>query len=202
MLTFGQGMYLLVPTGSDKRVHHPGSPTATAYVFKRSSEAVSAEQRQTFRVSVALSDIRAQIGNQKSCHIIDFSPEGFAAIASPGFSLGSMQKIHLTYDKQTITADARVQTIKVMPTGKVRYGFLVPNSNPTARNTLQKISITFQRTQLKRLAGAAEPAPPLQNKGDGDLFYPRKISEKRGEKRSPSPLFWIYGCRNNNIEDA
>jgi hypothetical protein len=197
-------MYLLVPTGSDKRVLHPGkviesnresfaiqmdtpvtlnagfetlaycevrgkffqqgatltesrtdSPVVTTYVFKRTTEPVSAEQRQTFRVSVALSNIRAEIGNQKNCHVVDLSPEGLAAIASPGFSQGSVQKISIVYENQTITADASVQTIKVMPTGKVRYGLLVPASNVTARKALQKISVTFQRTQLKRLAGAA-----------------------------------------------
>ncbi len=203
MLTNGQEMYLLEPSGSDKRVLHPGKviessadafaivlakplnvavgtemlafcdvrgkffqqgailieiradADKTVFAFNRSGEAISAENRQTFRVSVAIAEIYAQIGKQKKCHVVDFSPEGFGAIGSPGFDLGSLQKVSITYDQFSLSADARVQTIKVLPNGKVRYGFLVPKSNIAARITLQKLSASFQRTQLKRLAGAA-----------------------------------------------
>jgi hypothetical protein len=203
MLALGQGMFLLVPTGSQKRELHPGKVVESTresftielekpldlvvgletlafcdvrgkffqqgatlteirtdsegitYAFNRSTEPVSAENRQTFRVSVAVSDIFAEIGKQKKCHVADFSPEGLAAIASPGFELGSVQKISLAYEQFNIEADARVQTIKVLSNGKVRYGLLIPKSNIAGRSTLQNISASFQRTQLKRLAGAA-----------------------------------------------
>lgn len=126
-----------------------------AYVFRRESEPVSAEQRQTYRLSIALSGIQAQIGLQEKCQVVDFSPEGLGAIGSPGFSIGSVQKVSLTHGEFTIDADARVQTIKVMANGKVRYGLLVPRSNIAARGALEKLSASFQRVQLRRLAGAA-----------------------------------------------
>jgi hypothetical protein len=125
------------------------------FVFARVGEAVSAEQRQTFRVSVALSNITAEVSGRKKCHVVDFSPEGLAVITSPGFAPGSVVKVQLAHEEYTITADARVQTIKVLPTRKVRYGLLVPNTAVAARKSLLKMSMTFQRTQLKRLAGAA-----------------------------------------------
>jgi hypothetical protein len=130
-------------------------PSARAYVFKRVGEPVSAEQRQTFRVSIALSDMVAQVNDRKKCQVVDCSAEGLAVITSPGLSLGNMVKIVLLHEDNHLAADARIQTIKVMPTGKVRYGLLVPNTNPAARKTLLKMSMGFQRTQLKRLAGAA-----------------------------------------------
>ena len=126
-----------------------------AFVFTRVGEPVSAEQRQTFRVSVALSNISAEVAGQRKCQVVDLSPEGLAIITSPGFLPGSVVKVSLSFEEFTIAADARVQTIKVMPTGKVRYGLLVPNVNAAARKTLLKMSMSFQRTQLKRLAGAA-----------------------------------------------
>jgi hypothetical protein len=125
------------------------------YVFVRVGEPVSAEQRQTFRVSVALSNVIAQVGERKQCQVVDVSPEGIAVITSQGFSIGTTVKIALAHEDNKIAADARIQTIKVLPTGKVRYGLLVPNTNPIARKALLKMSMGFQRTQLKRLAGAA-----------------------------------------------
>jgi hypothetical protein len=129
-------------------------PKAT-YLFLRVGEPVSAEQRQTFRVSVALSDVIAQVGDRKKCQVVDLSPEGLAVITSPGFEMGSMLKVLLTEGDHALLAQARVQTIKVLPTGKVRYGLLVPNNNNAARKTLLRLSMGFQRTQLKRLAGTA-----------------------------------------------
>ena len=128
---------------------------APAFVFARVGEPVSAEQRQTFRVSVALSNIAAEVGPHKKCQVVDLSPEGLAVIASPGLLPGAGVKVSLAYEQESFVAEARVQTIKVMPTGKVRYGLLVPNVNASARKTLLKMSMSFQRTQLKRLAGAA-----------------------------------------------
>jgi c-di-GMP-binding flagellar brake protein YcgR len=132
-----------------------GEPIPAVYAFNRTTEPVSAEQRQTFRVSVALADIFAQLGSQRRCQVADISPEGMAIIGSPGLSIGSVQHIGFAYENFRIDADACVQTIKVLATGKVRYGLLIPRSNATARNTLQRLSVALQRTQLRRLAGAA-----------------------------------------------
>jgi hypothetical protein len=126
-----------------------------AYVFSREGDPISAEQRQTFRVSVAVSNLHADIGMQKNCQVVDFSPEGFAAIAAPGFAIGTTHRFLFAHEQFTINAEVRVQTIKVLSSGKVRYGFLIPRSNVSARNTLHRLSIHFQRTQLRRLAGAA-----------------------------------------------
>jgi hypothetical protein len=125
------------------------------FVFNRNGEPVSAEQRQTFRVSAALSEIYAQVGPLRRCQVADISPEGFAVIASPGFAAGILLPVSFTYENFSIKADARVQTIKVLSTGKVRYGLLVPKANVTARNTLQRLSVALQRTQLRRLSGVA-----------------------------------------------
>jgi len=131
-----------------------GGP-ASIYVFNRVGDPVSAEQRQTFRVSVAAAQIYAQLGKQKQCLVVDISPEGLAVIADAGLTLGSMQKISTSYEQNTILADARIQTIKILPSGKARYGLLIPSSDAVARKTLLKTSMDFQRRQLKRLAGAA-----------------------------------------------
>jgi PilZ domain len=123
--------------------------------FRRAGEPVSAEARQTYRVSVVGAEFTAKIGKLNACSIVDISPEGFAAIVSEHLNLGSVINIKLTAEGQTVSAPARVQTVKERSEHEFRYGFLVPRANIPARKSLQLISAEMQRLQLKRLRGAA-----------------------------------------------
>lgn len=123
--------------------------------FGRVGEVVSAEQRQTFRVSVAMLDLAAQINREDACQIVDMSPEGLAAIAGGLFELGSIVQISFTHEGHAVSASARVQTATQRPDGKFRYGLLVSTRHVAARKALESISSRAQRLQLRRLAGAA-----------------------------------------------
>ena len=131
----------------------PGPGNVTA--FHRVGEIVSAESRQTYRVSVASADFVARIGKRSPCAVIDISPEGFAAIVCDRLNLGSIVQVKLEAEGQTLDTPARIQTLKELPSGEFRYGFLVPQKNIAARKALQIISAQMQRLQLKRLRGAA-----------------------------------------------
>jgi PilZ domain len=124
-------------------------------VFRRNGEPVSAESRQTYRVSLVTSEFVVDVDKESGCRVLDISPEGFAAFTSRKLSLGSMVKIRLTGEGETFEASARVQTVQERGAGKFRYGFLVPQNNAAARKKMQQISIEMQRMQLKRLRGAA-----------------------------------------------
>lgn len=123
--------------------------------FTRSGEPVSAENRQTFRVSVLNCDIKAKINRESGCSVVDMSPDGFAAIAKQDYKIGSLVKIAINYEKYAIDSDARVQTLKILPNGAKRYGFLIPGKGGPARKALEAISSSIQRAQLRRLSGAA-----------------------------------------------
>jgi hypothetical protein len=123
--------------------------------FRRNGEPVSAENRQTYRVSLVTAEFVADVEKIPACQVVDISPEGFAAITSRKLSLGSIVKIKLSGEGEKFEALARVQTVQERPGGKFRYGFLVPASNGDARKKMQKISMEMQRQQLKRLRGAA-----------------------------------------------
>lgn len=108
----------------------PGINTCTIELL-RTGEAVSAEQRQAYRVSVVTSDVYARIGKEQACPVIDISAEGFGAIASGDYKLGSSVPVSFTIDKLTIDTTVRVQTARTRPDGTCRYGFLVAEkSNP------------------------------------------------------------------------
>ena len=123
--------------------------------FRRNGEPVSAESRQTYRVSVVSEGFIAKVDKLPASSVVDISPEGFASIVDDRLNLGSVVKIKLDCDGQVIQSPARVQAVKDLPSGQFRYGFLIPRSNIATRNALQKISADMQRLQLKRLRGAA-----------------------------------------------
>ncbi len=123
--------------------------------FRRNGEIVSAEQRQIFRVCTVATEIFAKIGNENKCAVVDTSPEGFAAVVKGTCSVGSVVPVLLNYEGQSVSGMARVQTAQVRPDGKTRYGFLVPKTSIDARKALRAVSGLIQRSQLRRLAGAA-----------------------------------------------
>jgi hypothetical protein len=131
----------------------PGQGNVIA--FRRNGEPVSAESRQTYRVTVVSEGFTARLDKLRGCSVVDISPEGFAAVVADRLNLGSVMKIKLNCDDKTVESPARVQSVKDLPNGEFRHGFLVPRGNISARNELQKISADMQRLQLKRLRGAA-----------------------------------------------
>ena len=123
--------------------------------FTRVGELVSAENRQTYRVCVAMAGIAARIESEKKCAVVDMSAEGFGAVASKVYELGSLVQVAIEYEGHAISTLARVQTVKARPDGKFRYGFLVNEKKNSPRKALEQISASVQRQQLRRLAGAA-----------------------------------------------
>lgn len=123
--------------------------------FARCGEVVSAENRQTFRVSTLNAGILAKVGREKNCQIVDISPEGFGAIVRGDLKIGSLVPVEFQYEANSVNAPARVQTVKIRPDGKVRYGFLAPDKFGAARKALQLMTSSLQRAQLRRLSGAA-----------------------------------------------
>jgi hypothetical protein len=123
--------------------------------FTRVGEPVSAENRQMYRVCVVNSGITVRVANHDYCPVVDISPAGIAAIVPGEFRMGWMIELCLKHEGQTVAAMARIQTIKPRPDGKCRYGFLIPQNNKAARALLDKVSISIQRLQLRRFAGAA-----------------------------------------------
>lgn len=137
------------------RVTEIHTGTSCVIVFQRVGEPVSAESRQTYRVSLVAADFIAQVDKETQCQVLDISPEGFSAITSRKLNLGSLVQIKVAGEGQTFETPARVQTVKERSDGKFRYGFLVPHENIAARKTMQLLSVTMQRLQLKRLRGVA-----------------------------------------------
>ena len=131
----------------------PASPNIVR--FTRVGEAVSAESRGSYRVSVATCELFAHVGDQTRCHVVDISPEGCAVICSQPLTVGQTVEVGFSFDGMTVGGEMKVQTVKELRNGKLRFGLFAHDKKSTSRKALQNLSIIMQRLQLKRLAGAA-----------------------------------------------
>ncbi len=124
--------------------------------FKKVGEPVSAESRGSYRVSTVTLEINARIAREDSCKVVDISPEGFAALTEQDYAIGSVVDTSLVCEGLACSGQARVQTLKILPNGNRRYGFLAIDKKGSAMHKiLSQITAAVQRTQLRRLSRTA-----------------------------------------------
>jgi hypothetical protein len=123
--------------------------------FDRAGPPVSAENREIFRVCIAMADIMAKFERENGCPVMDISPVGLAVVSAQVHQLGASINVAFRYDGCAVSTTARVQTVQQRPDGRFRYGLLALGKNTDAHRALQQITMSMQRQQLRRLAGAA-----------------------------------------------
>jgi len=126
--------------------------------FRTTSEPVSAENRQCFRVSTVIADLVASLGSEDACPLLDVSATGFALIAKTKYEIGNHIEVILYFEDKTYAGMGCVQSVQEFSTGRYRYGLLGVEDKQSGGD-LQKglaiISAAVQREQLRRLAGIA-----------------------------------------------
>ena len=124
--------------------------------FRLVGEPMSAESRANFRVSTATLPLAADIGREKNCQIVDISPDGFAAIMKYEYAVGTKFEADLAFEKMGSTGPVRIQTLKRLPNGTLRYGFVaIGGKQPNMQDLLGKLTAEVQRKQLRRLSRTA-----------------------------------------------
>ncbi len=124
-------------------------------VFETSGDPVSAEQRGSFRTSVVAWKVPVRVDSNVGCMLADVSPEGIGVITPKPLTVGTTVEVHLEIEGIKLSGQLRVQTAKILPNGKLRFGLFVPDRRSNMRPVLQKLNSFAQRVQLKRLSGAA-----------------------------------------------
>jgi hypothetical protein len=126
--------------------------------FRTTSEPVSAENRQCFRVSTVIADLVASLGPEDTCPLLDVSATGFALIAKKKYDIGNHIEVILYFEDKTYSGMGCVQSVQEFSKGRYRYGLLSVDDKQLGGD-LQKglaiISTAVQREQLRRLAGIA-----------------------------------------------
>lgn len=141
----------IIPSGEIK------IPIGTAIGFQLVGEAVSAENRQCYRVSTVMVDLTATLDGEANCHLLDISSSGFSLLSKCEHAYGSLVEVTLEYGTNKYSGQARIQNIIEHPRGVFRYG-LHGIEDKKVDSELAKgrqvISMDIQRLQLRRRTGS------------------------------------------------
>jgi hypothetical protein len=123
--------------------------------FQTTGEPVSAESREWFRVSTVMADLTATVGSEANCRLLDVSTAGFAVEATKRYEVGQVVPVTLRYQGGQFSGSARVQSIRELPRGRIRYGLHGLDEKAGGgdlKKGQQTISAAIEREQLRRLA--------------------------------------------------
>ena len=119
-------------------------------------EPMSAENRQTYRVSAVMTGLTVELGEEKKCPLLDISSTGFSLIAGETYEIGNIVDAVVRYDGKEHKGTVCVQSIRPLSEGRIRYGLHCVNDpkQPSGGMStgLQHVSLSLQREQLRRLA--------------------------------------------------
>lgn len=130
----------------------------TTFVIEPLGDPISAENRQTYRVSTISADLKARVGDEQELDVQDLSATGFAVLASQELQLGQTVPVAIAHDDERCHGFASVQSIREFGPGRIRYGMRAIEEDPHTGDfleVLQRISLSVQREQLQRSGGAA-----------------------------------------------
>lgn len=127
----------------------------TTIEFHTVGDPVSAEQRGSYRTSVVSWKVPMKVDRLAGCTLADISPEGVGVITSKPLTIGTTVDIAFDFDGHAIAGKFRVQSVKILPSGALRFGLHVPERRDPMRVRLQQLASHAQRVQLRRLSGAA-----------------------------------------------
>ena len=125
--------------------------------FALLAEPVSAEQRENYRVSAVNAELCVDIAEEMGCKLVDISSTGCSVIANGKYRLGQPLRITLYHEDEPITGEAVVRGKKKLDAERTRYGFdcvIDRYSDGTLKKGLRDITMTIQRSQLRRLSRA------------------------------------------------
>jgi hypothetical protein len=128
--------------------------------FAPFGQAISAENRQCYRVCVAgTNELHATMNGEAEGPLQDISATGFGVVCNESFKIGSVVDVVLRYDGCSYSGKARIQCAKQRSDGLFRYGVHAMEAQRgmakgALQNGLSSISAAIQRQQLRRLARA------------------------------------------------
>jgi hypothetical protein len=121
-------------------------------------EPVSAESRESSRVSLALAGLTAKFGTEESCQLNDVSITGFSLTALQRYKIGEHVPATLEFEGQSFSGASCIQSVRELGDGRIRYGVHCVNDEKFGGFELQRglrhIASTIQRQQMRRLSGS------------------------------------------------
>ena len=132
----------------------PDTDEAFDLALQLAGEAVSAETRKCYRVGTSLAQYYGGFGSFGECHIVDVSATGLGFVCGTRMKIGTGVDFSFELHGHTYSGRGFVQSQKETRNG-YRYGLLCTSDDPALAKGLQQLTMDAQRTQLRRLSGAA-----------------------------------------------
>lgn len=126
------------------------------FVIEPVGDPISAESRQSYRVSTISAGIQARMGSESGLQVQDLSATGFALLADKKYKIGQTVEVAIRYGDESCHGKASIQSFRELESGRLRYGVRAIEEDPHAQTflrTLQRISLAVQREQLARSGG-------------------------------------------------
>ena len=172
MKILGEGR-ITTPEGKDESLRYVlglGSVDSFIIGFETTGEPVSAEGRQSFRVSTATSGLTARIG-EEACPLLDISATGIAVISRATHLPGETVPVSISYDGRSYSGTARVQGIRKLPDGRIRFG--LHGSDKGATGGLFEITVDGT-TIWERKRDGGFPGPKELKQRIRDIIDPER----------------------------
>ncbi len=133
----------------------PVDTSTTFYRLVTTGDAVSAENREMFRVGMILSGHTATIGDGDVATIADVSIMGLSVISEKTYQMGEVVDVAFEVLGESYAGRCRVKSIKELAKG-TRYGLLCLNGAEAGdlEKGLGKLTMEAQRAQLRRMSRA------------------------------------------------
>lgn len=133
---------------------HVTDPMAV-FALQTTGQPVSAEGRESYRARTITLDLFCEFAGEKHCAVHDVSATGLCVVASSSRKIGDSVPISFEHDSILAEGDFCVQSVRELHSGRFRYGLHAIGKDERARalrDALDRISISVQRSQLKRLS--------------------------------------------------
>ncbi len=125
-----------------------------AISFGTSGKPICAESRACYRVPLAMKNLRANVGLEEGCKLLEVSQAGFAIIASHSLPKGKLIEATLCYGHGEFSGRARVQSVKELGHGRRRYGFSCVDRKMAHGSLLRGLHVISMAVQRDHLGGS------------------------------------------------
>jgi len=91
--------------------------------IKTTSDPVSADCRECYRVSTVMLDLTVTVADEEDCPLLDVSASGMSATTTTPLKRGNEIPVRLSYGGQEYAGEVIVQNACERDTGRIRHGF-------------------------------------------------------------------------------
>lgn len=146
----------VMPDESAPPARTDDQPSPVLFSFEVLGLPISAETRQSYRLSTEGHDLPVTVGDEQACKMPDVSESGFSAICSVPHPIGTILEVVMSCDGKQYRGNAIVQSVKVLGEERFRHGFrTIQERNRDEANELDRaledITSMLQRERLEQL---------------------------------------------------